>query len=85
MNPVTLQTTFFRFAISAMSFFHCSRCAGVCFRSALPQWSRMNRVSGHWSTSLAASGSSAGRTHRSKLSPSSPSSWMPLTNFASRQ
>ena len=60
MNPLTLPTTFFRFAISAMSFFHCSRSAGVCLRSALPQWSRMNRVSGHLSTSLAKSGNSAG-------------------------
>jgi hypothetical protein len=30
-------------------------------------------VFGHWSISFAKSGSSSGRTHRSKLSPYSPS------------
>ena len=43
------------------------------FTSALPQWSRMKRVSGQASISFAASGSSAGRMHRSKLKPCSPS------------
>ena len=53
--------------------------------SALPQWSRMNFVSGASSASRIASPRSAGRMHRSKLSPFSPRSRTPRTKAAPRQ
>ena len=61
--PETLQTTFFRRATSSMPRFHAER--SLACTSALPQWSRMKRVSGQASVSLAPSVSSPGRRHRS--------------------
>ena len=81
--PETLRQHFCGSAIRPISAFQPER--SFARTLALPQWSRINDVPGQASISLAASPSSAGRMHRSKLNPILPSRRMSSMKRFSRQ
>ena len=66
MMPETLHTTFLRWASRPISAFQRQRSLDRIL--ALPQWSRMNEVSGQASTNLTASPSSFGPSCRDRSS-----------------